>query len=163
MSLSKPAYGISDATLAKVRGFFTTKDYPAAYQAIADDLKTQAIHGIHIDQNTLTWYTDAAKINDANDTSYIHYFVRDYASEYAQLTIGKTIDDAQFQKISDELAADVLRDISRNGKVDDFNVVGQQDTRNAVEGFKALDMPVGPYAWPVYADSVSAPWLRSVE
>lgn len=98
MPSNEPVYTISSATLAEARNFIQQPkpDYPAAYQAAATDLKTQAAHGVKIDPNTITWYTDAAQINDPHGTSFLHYFVRDYVSDYAKLTAEKTIDDAQF-------------------------------------------------------------------
>ncbi len=156
MQNNEITYEISSATLAEIKAFLLKKNYPAAYQAIADDLRAQAARGVTIDRNTLTWYTDAAQINNANATDFIHYFARDYVSDYAQLTIGKTIDNENFQKISDELAVNILRKVLKNNRIQGFSKVGLKDTKNIVTGFS-----VNQYAWPAYADLASFSWLRS--
>jgi len=149
-------YQISTSTLAEVKGLVKNKDYPAAYQAIANDLKAQAAHGVPIDHNTLTWYSDAAQINDPKATSFIHDFVRAYVSDYSELTQNKTIDDAQFQKVSNDLAAEVFREIFADKSIPNFSTVGHADTRKIVTNFG-----VDQYAWPAFADLASFPWLRN--
>ncbi len=161
MPPNEPTYTISGVTKAKVKDLFNHRDYPAAYQAVADDLKAQAAHGAAIDTNTLTWYSDAAQINDPHANSFIHDFVRAYVSDYAQLTQHGPIDDAQFQKVSDDLAHQVLKTIGDTGNVPDFNVVGKKDTTNAVRDFAGFGVPVDEYAWPAYADLASFPSLRN--
>jgi len=161
MPTNEPTYSVSDASKARVRDLFKRNDYPAAYQAVADDLKAQAAHGIAIDPNTLTRYSDAAQINDPHANSFIHDFVRAYVSDYAQLTQHRPIDDAQFQKVSNDLARQVLGPIGETGNVLDFNFVGAKDTTTAVKGFAHIGVPVDQYDWPAYADLASFPSLRN--
>jgi hypothetical protein len=161
MSSEHSKYQISATTLTKVRGYLIKQDYPAAYQAVADDLKAQARHGIAIDPNTLTWYADAAQINNPQANSFIHYFVRAYVSEYAKAQTGQEIDSAQFQNVSNLLASNVLGHISTHGVVLGFDTVGEQDTQNIIENFKNGNTIVDKFAWPAYADLAAFPWLRN--
>lgn len=145
-------YKLSDATKQKVLDLFNKKKYPAAYAAIAADLERQQQAGVQIDHDTLAWYADAAQINDQNSKTFLHYFIRDYVSDFSKVTTGKTISDSEFQEVSNDLANDVIKGIVKNGVVPDFNTVGRTDTQNAVDGFKKFGVYVTPYDWPAYAE-----------
>jgi hypothetical protein len=154
-----PTYQLSANALTAVRNAIQIEDWPAGYRAIRDDLNAQnaaalaAGKALPIDSDTLAWYTNAAEINSSTSTSFIHYFVRNYVSEYARLTLGQRIEDPVFQSVSDDLARQVLQTVdTTNGTLLGFALVGIIDTRNSISGFSELGIPVDKYAWPAYAE-----------
>lgn len=138
----------STAVLANVTNLFNAGNYAAAYRAIRDDLVQQQNSGVAIDRDTMTWYTSAPEINDPTSIAPIHFFARNYVSEFSKLTTGVSVDGAIFQGVSDNLAKTVIGNIlATGGVVEGFDQVGIQDTRNSAVGFHLSE-----YSWPGYAD-----------
>ncbi len=102
-------FQLSASALAAVNADFKIGNYPSAYRAIRDDLVAQNAAAVSaglpppIDADTITWYTNAPEINDINSTSFIHYFARDYVSDYAKITTGSTTDATTFENVSNTL------------------------------------------------------------
>ncbi|WP_315765884.1 MULTISPECIES: S8 family serine peptidase [unclassified Bradyrhizobium] len=143
------SYQLSSSTvLANVTQLFKDGKYAAAYRAIRDDLLQQKAAGTYLDPDTLTWYTSAPEINDPTSTVPIHYFVRNYVSEFSKLTKGVSVDGAVFQNASDELARSIIGEVIKTGGViEPFTQVGIRDTQNTSQAFG-----ISRYGWPAYAD-----------
>lgn len=140
---------LTRAGAAAVRRAAGSGDWPLAYRTVAADLRASGA-----DCDTVRWYANAAEINDAAATSFIHYFARLYLVTEVFRQTGLTIDPAgeTVQACSDRLAAAVLGDVAegRSDRVGDFGEVGPFETmrvtRRLVPGL-VLDRTV----WPAYA------------
>lgn len=109
ISLNRQQILILRSIVVDGHGRFIPKNYPRAYKYIYSQLKSMKIK---VDDGTLFWFQKASDINAGAGSS--SYMIRTYTTMGLQIADREVPD---LQKVSDNIAVNVLRDILLNKAV----------------------------------------------
>jgi Ca2+-binding RTX toxin-like protein len=127
-SITSVQYGALTRLLGAGSNGLITKpqSIPDAYLAIYKILSQAQRNGQFNDPATLYWFQQAALINGNSGGA------GDFIRLYTSIGLGGNVDQAQMQKISDQIAREVLGDIIRTGKIPALYVLVNKDVNAAL-------------------------------